>query len=217
VGPDTGDDDAGAPPSSGLEDAGPDGEQQTADAGLTEDSDDHVAETEAPDATMDAPTEPTTDADGGSDVVADLGADTADVAASDAEIDGMALLDGGIDGEIDGGIDGGWLDGGIDGGIDVSHTVTYVEVTVSGPALAAPITIPLVRQSGGASGVWGAVLGGIPVGTNYVFMLRAYDERRVEVVEGVTANVVIEQGKTTEVTIEGFEIRLGAPGDPSDN
>jgi hypothetical protein len=96
--------------------------------------------------------------------------------------------------------------------LDVSHAVAYVEVTVSGPALAAPITIPLFRQGEGPGSVWSAILGNIPVGSNYVFVLRAYDESHVEVLEGVSSNVVIESGKTTNVTIRGFAIRL----DPAD-
>jgi hypothetical protein len=237
VEPSSGSQDAGAPPDADGEDAGVDAEQPVADAGISEDVGEQPGDAWAPDAAVDAATDAMADAeadavaDAAADVaadvaadavdaasdVADAAADTADAAAIDARIDGTVQLDSGIDGGIDGGIDrgidggidGGWMDGGIDGGIDATHSVTYVEVTVSGPTLAAPITIPLVRQGDGPGSAWGATLSDIPVGSNYVFILRAYDEGHVEVSQGVASNVVIESGKTTVVTINGIAILLG--------
>jgi hypothetical protein len=198
------------------DDGGVDGVEQPADAGggdaatdAMDDGADDVAVDVLPDGPADAPAHVATDAP---DVAGDAGLDGL---AMDTGMDvgGEVGIDGGIDGGMEAGIDGG-LDGGIDSGTD-ARFIAYVEVTVSGPALAAPITFPLVRQSPGDGKTWVAILSDLPVGSNYVFVMRAYDENHTLVTEGVASNVPIERGKTTVIMILGFSLQLSGGGTPS--
>jgi hypothetical protein len=94
----------------------------------------------------------------------------------------------------------------VTGGADLSvHQFTAfnpssVVATVSGPALPAPKTFSLSAR--GSSGTWGALIGALPVGSNYVFTVSASDQSNPPVNYGGTAsNVAIIKDQVTAVII----------------
>jgi hypothetical protein len=94
----------------------------------------------------------------------------------------------------------------VTGGADLSvHQFTAlnpssVVATVSGPALPAPKTFSLSAR--GTSGTWGALIGALPVGSNYVFTVSASDQSNPPVNYGGTAsNVAIIKDQVTAVII----------------
>lgn len=75
--------------------------------------------------------------------------------------------------------------------------VANVQVTVAGPALAAPRVSSLYPQ--GAQ--WGALLGGLPVGTGYAFTATASNAGGTVIYTGSSSNIEILNGQTVAVVI----------------
>ena len=94
------------------------------------------------------------------------------------------------------------------GALDVASVVA----TVSGPSLPTPETFQLTRRGGvAASDSWGAVLGSIPVGSNYVFTVTAVDDSNVTNYAGAVSGVTISAGTVTTVTIIAQQTTAPAP------
>ncbi len=76
--------------------------------------------------------------------------------------------------------------------------VATVTTTISGAALAAPRTVTLSPRT---AGTWGAVIGSLPVGTNYVFTANANDQAGNILYSGSATGVNILKDQTTTVLI----------------
>ena len=87
---------------------------------------------------------------------------------------------------------------------------TSVVATVSGPALAAPKTFSLSAR--GSSETWGALIGSLPVGSNYVFTVSASDQSNPPVNYGGTAsNIAIIKDQVTTVIIVAQQSNAPTP------
>jgi len=85
-----------------------------------------------------------------------------------------------------------------------------VVATVSGPALPAPKTFSLSAR--GTSGTWGALIGALPVGSNYVFTVSASDLSTPPVTYGGTAaNIAILKDQVATVIILAQQNNAPAP------
>ena len=87
--------------------------------------------------------------------------------------------------------------------------VGSVVATVSGPALQDPKTFSLSTR--GTSGTWGALIGALPVGSNYVFTVSALDQSNVPQYAGSAAGVAILKNKVTSVIILAQQISAPTP------
>jgi hypothetical protein len=102
------------------------------------------------------------------------------------------------------------------GGADLSvHQLaalnpSSVVATVSGPALPAPKTFSLSAR--GSSGTWGALIGSLPVGSNYVFTVSASDQSTPPVTYGGTSsNIAILKDQVATVIILAQQSTAPAP------
>jgi predicted phosphodiesterase len=86
--------------------------------------------------------------------------------------------------------------------------VATVTATISGPALAAPRTVTLSAQN---AGTWGAVVGTLPVGTNYVFTANANDKGGNTLYTGAATGVSILTGQTITVLIMAQQATAPTP------
>ena len=87
--------------------------------------------------------------------------------------------------------------------------VTSVVATVSGPLLPTPRTFALSQR--GSSAAWGALLGALPAGTNYVFTVAATDALNVTSYAGGASGITILNGKVTTVTITAQQTTTPVP------
>jgi hypothetical protein len=78
-----------------------------------------------------------------------------------------------------------------------ASSVASLNVTVSAPDIANPITKKFVRTMG----VWQGIIGGIPVGTGRTFTANAYDATNSLIFSGTTNNVTIVAGPMTSVAM----------------
>ncbi len=77
--------------------------------------------------------------------------------------------------------------------------VSNVVATVSGPALPTPKTIALSAR--GSADTWGALIGALPVGSNYVFTVSALDASSVPQYAGSASGIAIMKDQVTTVII----------------
>ena len=77
--------------------------------------------------------------------------------------------------------------------------VTSVEATVTGPALSGPKTFQLSRRD--SSSTWGALIGSLPVGSNYLFSVKASDHLNTVNYAGSAAGIAIVKDAVTTVVI----------------
>lgn len=101
------------------------------------------------------------------------------------------------------------------GGADLSvHALGALDVqsavaTVSGPALPAPLSIPLSAR--GSTGTWGALIGSLPVGSNYVFTVSALDKSANPDYAGTASGIAILKNQTTTVVITAQQTAASVP------
>jgi hypothetical protein len=91
------------------------------------------------------------------------------------------------------------------GGLDVSRVIG----TVSGPALPAPLSVQLSAR--GSNGTWGALIGSLPVGSNYVFTVSAIDLSGNPDYAGTAAGIAILKDQTTSVVITAQQATASVP------
>jgi len=91
------------------------------------------------------------------------------------------------------------------GALDVGSVVA----TVSGPLLPAPKSFSLYAR--GSAGTWGALLGSLPVGSNYVFTVSALDRSNAVDYAGSAAGVVIMKDQVTSVVITAQQTVASVP------
>jgi len=85
-----------------------------------------------------------------------------------------------------------------------------VVATVSGPALPAPKTFSLSAR--GSSGTWGALIGSLPVGSNYVFTVNASDQSNPPInYVGTASNIAILKDQVATVIIVAQESNAPTP------
>jgi hypothetical protein len=77
--------------------------------------------------------------------------------------------------------------------------LSSVVATVSGPSLPAPRNFPLFTR--GSAAAWGASIGSLPVGSNYLFSVRAFDRSNAVAYAGALAGVVIAKDEVSTVLI----------------
>ena len=77
--------------------------------------------------------------------------------------------------------------------------LSSVVATVSGPSLPAPRNFPLFARGSGAA--WGASIGLLPVGSDYLFSVRAFDRSNAVAYAGALAGVVIAKDEVSTVLI----------------
>jgi len=80
--------------------------------------------------------------------------------------------------------------------------VNAVTLTVSGPALTLPRSQTLYKTGG----QWGAVIGGLPVGTDYVFSADALDSSNTRIYSGAKSAVSILAKQTVSVQITANQL-----------
>ena len=101
------------------------------------------------------------------------------------------------------------------GGADISmHALGALDVqnvvaTVSGPALPAPKSVALSAR--GSSGTWGALIGSLPVGSNYVFSVSASDHANAPDYAGSVAGIAILKDQVTSVIITAQQTAASVP------
>jgi len=91
------------------------------------------------------------------------------------------------------------------GALDVSTVVA----TVSGPSLPTPRSFSLYARGG--AGTWGAVIGSLPVGSNYVFTVSAFDHSNTADYSGSTSGVAIMKNQVTSVIIMAQQAAASIP------
>ena len=89
--------------------------------------------------------------------------------------------------------------------------VVSVTTTVSGPALATPRTVTLTARN---VGTWGALIGTLPVGTNYLFTANANDGTGTTLYTGSASGVAIMKDQVATVLITAQQ---KTPPDPFKN
>ena len=77
--------------------------------------------------------------------------------------------------------------------------ISSVVATVSGPSLPAPRNFPLFTRE--AAAAWGATIGSLPVGSDYLFSVRAFDRSGAVAYAGALAGVVIATDAVSTVVI----------------
>lgn len=87
--------------------------------------------------------------------------------------------------------------------------ISSVAVSVSGPALSAPKTISLSAR--GDTGTWGALIGSLPVGSNYLFTVNAIDQMTNLSYGGSASGVTIIKDTVTTVIILAQQMEGSAP------
>jgi hypothetical protein len=101
------------------------------------------------------------------------------------------------------------------GGADISmHALGALDVqsvvaTVSGPALPAPKSIQLSAR--GSTGTWGALIGSLPVGSNYVFTVSALDQSANPDYAGTASGIAILKDQVTTVIITAQQTAASVP------
>ena len=88
-------------------------------------------------------------------------------------------------------------------------SATNVTATVSGPALPAPKTVSLFAQ--GSTGNWGALIGSLPVGSNYVFTVSATDASNAVDYTGSASGIAIIANQVTTVIITAQQATAPVP------
>jgi hypothetical protein len=91
------------------------------------------------------------------------------------------------------------------GALDISSVVAKV----SGPALPAPLSIQLSAR--GSDGTWGALIGSLPVGSNYVFTVSALDKSANPDYAGTASGIAILKDQTTTVIITAQQTAASVP------
>lgn len=86
-----------------------------------------------------------------------------------------------------------------------------VAVTVSGPALPAPKTVTLPLSARGSDDTWGALIGSLPVGGNYVFTVSATDQTTNLSYGGSASGITILKDAVSTVVILAQQIGESAP------
>ncbi len=100
------------------------------------------------------------------------------------------------------------------GGADVTvhalsgKDVISVTATVSGPSLLAPRSVGLSSRD---DEDWGALVGSLPVGTNYVFTVSANDVNNQSIYAGVATGVTILRDQVTTVLITAQQTTAPIP------
>ena len=87
--------------------------------------------------------------------------------------------------------------------------ISSVVATVSGPSLPAPKSFSLSAR--GSAGTWGAVIGSLPVGSNYIFTVSAFDQSHAVDYAGSTSGVAIMKEQVTSVIITAQQAVASAP------
>jgi hypothetical protein len=101
------------------------------------------------------------------------------------------------------------------GGADISmHALGALDIqsvvaTVSGPALPAPKSIQLSAR--GSTGTWGALIGSLPVGSNYVFTVSALDQSANPDYAGSASGIAIMKDSVTSVIITAQQAAASVP------
>ena len=78
-------------------------------------------------------------------------------------------------------------------------SVTRVDLTVTGPGIAAPIGASLADSGGG---VWSGTVPGIPAGADRIFLARAYDAGNALLYEGSVVGVTVAFEQTAQIMIQ---------------
>lgn len=86
--------------------------------------------------------------------------------------------------------------------------VTAVTATVSGPALSTPRTVALASRN---QDDWGALIGTLPVGSNYVFSVSATDASNTALYTGAASGIAIVKGQVTSVLITAQQATAPTP------
>ena len=86
--------------------------------------------------------------------------------------------------------------------------VTQVTATVTGPALPAPRNVMLTARQQGS---WGATLGNLPVGSNYVFAVSATSSTGSQLYNGAASAITIVKGHNTAVVIVAQQSAAPSP------
>jgi hypothetical protein len=86
--------------------------------------------------------------------------------------------------------------------------VATVKATVTGPALSAPRVVSLTAHD---VQTWGATLGGLPVGSNYVFSVSATDAAQNQLYTGAATGITIVKGHNTAVVITAQQYSVPNP------
>ena len=87
--------------------------------------------------------------------------------------------------------------------------LSSVVATVSGPALPAPKTFNLSAR--GSSGTWGGLIGSLPVGSNYVFHVSAFDSSNTVQYTGDASPIAILKDQVTTVIITAQQAAASVP------
>jgi hypothetical protein len=87
--------------------------------------------------------------------------------------------------------------------------LSSVVATVTGPALHAPFTVTLSAR--GSSGTWGALIGSLPVGSNYAFHVSAFDQANAVQYTGDASPIAIIKDKVTTVIITAQQAAASVP------
>jgi Calcineurin-like phosphoesterase len=89
-----------------------------------------------------------------------------------------------------------------------SADVTNVTATIAGPALASPKTVSLSARD---SETWGALIGSLPVGSNYVFTVSAKDATQAQLYAGSASGIAIIKNQVTAVIITAQQVNAPTP------
>ena len=88
-----------------------------------------------------------------------------------------------------------------------ANDVTTVTLTVTGSALPAPRTQTLYKTGG----QWGAVIGGLPVASDYLFTANAFDTTDARIYSGAKSGVSIIAKQTVSVQIVANQVSATPP------
>ena len=89
--------------------------------------------------------------------------------------------------------------------------VTRVEATVTGPALSAPKTFQLSKRDSSSTSTWGALIGSLPVGSNYLFSVKASDHLSTVNYTGSAAGIAIVKDAVATVIITAQQVVAPVP------
>ncbi len=89
-----------------------------------------------------------------------------------------------------------------------SADVAAITATISGPALPAPTTVALSSRN---DNVWGALIGSLPVGSNYVFTVSAADASNTPLYAGSATGIAIIANQVTSVVIIAQQVSAPPP------
>ncbi len=85
--------------------------------------------------------------------------------------------------------------------------VVSVDVTITGPLLSAPRVVPMSNKNG----AWSVVVGGLPVGAQYVFTVNGRDASGEVIYTGMASGITIKRGQPVVVVITAQATNPPAP------